>query len=63
VMLVMEFRPDSHPQVDSNTDDRPTFEYYWLRQRLGTWVSPRDSLDSPRFNTYRRTVPVLMPSE
>lgn len=50
-------------QVDINTDDRPTFEYYWLRQRLGTWISPRDSLDNARFNEYRRSVPVMTPSE
>jgi hypothetical protein len=57
---VMEFYPGSAPQVDSNTDDHPTFEYYWLRKRLGTWISPRESLDSPRFDKYRRTVPVLI---
>lgn len=54
---------DPRLQVDVNSDDRPTFEYYWLRQRLGTWVSPRESLDSPRFNSYRRSVPVMMPSD
>lgn len=59
-LQVMEFHPGSAPQVDSNTDNHPTFEYYWLRQRLGTWVSPRESLDSPRFDKYRRTVPVLI---
>jgi spermidine synthase len=61
---IMQFDARSpRPQIDLNTDDRPTFEYYWLRQRLGTWISPRDGLDNPRFNEYRRTVPVLTPLE
>jgi spermidine synthase len=54
---------DSRLQVDVNSDDRPTFEYYWLRQRLGTWISPQESLDGQRFNAYRRTVPVVLSSE
>ncbi len=54
---------DPRLRVDLNSDDHPTFEYYWLRQRLGTWVTPRENLDGPRFNEYRRTVPVMSPSE
>jgi len=54
---------DPRLRVDLNSDDHPTFEYHWLRQRLGTWVTPRENLDSPRFNDYRRTVPVMSPSE
>ena len=37
---------------------------YWLSQSLGTWVTPHENLDSPRFNDYYlRTVPVMSPSE
>lgn len=28
-------------EIDENTDDRPTFEYYWTRQTFGRWISPR----------------------
>jgi predicted membrane-bound spermidine synthase len=44
--------------LDSNTDDRPTFEYYWLRQRLGVWRSPRVALSDAVFDPLRRDVPV-----
>ena len=30
--------------VDNNTDDRPTFEYYWYRKLIGTWKSPQEGL-------------------
>jgi predicted membrane-bound spermidine synthase len=46
-------------RTDTNSDDRPTFEYYWLRQRLGSWTSPRASLAESRFDPYRRTLTVL----
>ncbi|MCR4523806.1 MULTISPECIES: hypothetical protein [Bosea] len=32
--------------ITSNTDDHPTFEYYWLRQMFGRWVSPRLEVSS-----------------
>lgn len=31
-------------EISHNRDDRPTFEYYWLRQRLGRWDDPRRHL-------------------
>jgi spermidine synthase len=30
--------------VRHNTDDHPTFEYYWLSRTFGTWTSPRTQL-------------------
>jgi len=43
---------------DLNTDDRPTFEYYKLRQWLGIWESPRKSLSDADFTPMQRVVPV-----
>lgn len=45
-------------RTDPNTDDRPTFEYYWLRQLLGTWSSPRVNFWDIDFKPYSQTVPV-----
>jgi|GEM_PF-689991 len=47
--------------TDPNTDNNPTFEYYWWRQRLGVWKSPRTSLTSEEFDQYRKNVPVAKP--
>ncbi|KQV19475.1 hypothetical protein ASC97_29175 [Rhizobium sp. Root1203] len=46
--------------TDANTDDWPTFEYYWLRQVLGTWASPRVGLGSIDLSNSSRTVPVIL---
>lgn len=43
-------------KTDPNTDDRPTFEYYWLRRTLGTWKSPR--LDLFGAKQYEHKIPV-----
>lgn len=45
-------------QSDANTDDRPTFEYYWLRQLLGVWQSPRAQLSDIDVKKYTTDVPV-----
>jgi len=46
------------PDIDANTDDHPTFEYYKFRQWTGKWVSPRVSLDAPQFDQFMRDVPL-----
>lgn len=33
------------------------------RPRVGAWVTSREGQDSPRFNDYWRSVPVISPSE
>ncbi|MBA4117332.1 MAG: hypothetical protein C0514_00345 [Candidatus Puniceispirillum sp.] len=45
-------------RTDPNTDDYPTFEYYWVRQLLGNWVSPRVSFQDLDFKPYFRDIPV-----
>ena len=50
--------PDSL-KTDPNTDDRPTFEYYWLRQILGSWVSPRVALYDLDVSPYTKSIPVV----
>jgi hypothetical protein len=44
--------------IASNTDDRPSFEYYWLRQTLGLWKSPRTEVSAPEFDAFRNQIPV-----
>ncbi|WP_368643551.1 hypothetical protein [Castellaniella ginsengisoli] len=48
-----------HLKVDANTDDRPTFEYYWLRQLLGTWKSPRLQFWDLDLEKYKTVVPTV----
>ncbi|CAM5620665.1 Polyamine aminopropyltransferase [Mycolicibacterium aubagnense] len=43
---------------DGNTDDRPLFEYFWWRQIMGRWVSPRVPLSDPRFEKQKVIIPV-----
>jgi len=45
-------------RTDANTDDRPTFEYYWLRQLFGVWQSPRVQLWDVDVKQYTTDVPV-----
>lgn len=45
-------------RTDANTDDRPTFEYYWWRQLTGVWVSPRVTLWDLDLNSYSKALPV-----
>ncbi len=45
-------------RTDSNTDDRPTFEYYWLRQLAGAWVSPRVHFWDIDFKPYSQMITV-----
>jgi predicted membrane-bound spermidine synthase len=49
--------------IDANTDDSPSFEYFWLRQLLGTWVSPRTSLADERFAKFEVTLHVTRIAE
>lgn len=46
-------------QTDTNSDDHPTFEYFWLRRALGIWRSPRIAL-SANVEAYKRSVPVRL---
>ena len=43
-------------KTDPNTDDRPTFEYYWLRKTFSKWKSPR--LDLSRAQQHELVIPV-----
>lgn len=45
-------------RTDPNTDDRPTFEYYFLRKLLDDWVSPRRQLGDVDLARYTTQVPV-----
>lgn len=45
-------------RTDANTDDRPTFEYYWWRQFTGVWVSPRVPLWDLDLTPHSRALPV-----
>ncbi len=47
--------------ADASTDDRPTFEYYWLRQLTGTWVSPRVQLSQVDLSQMTAQIPVSVP--
>lgn len=59
-LSVLAFNRDADlKDIDANTDDHPTFEYYKLRQWLGLWTSPRLGLDAPRFRSKSRSVPVV----
>jgi len=44
--------------TDANTDDWPTFEYYWLRQAFNKWASPRVGLDSINLDAESNLIPV-----
>lgn len=48
--------------IGHNTDDRPTFEYYWFRQLTNRWDDPRRSILSAA-PTAAHDVPVVMVSE
>lgn len=43
--------------VAHNTDDRPTFEYDWLRRLARTWVSPRRNLGDLKLD--KQSIPVV----
>ncbi|MCO6409068.1 hypothetical protein GTW23_12865 [Hoeflea alexandrii] len=59
VMAIRVFRSvDGLLHIDPNTDDSPTFEYFWLRQLLGRWQSPRVGLDADQFSSFETEVPV-----
>ncbi|MFU0504179.1 spermine/spermidine synthase domain-containing protein [Pseudaminobacter sp. NGMCC 1.201702] len=58
-VLVLD-RSSDLTAIDLNTDDRPTFEYYKLRQWRGTWESPRKSLSDGDFASMLRAVPVVV---
>lgn len=45
-------------RVESNTDDHPTFEYYWLRKLLGLWISPQTALWDIDLKAYSCKIPV-----
>ena len=45
-------------RTDPNTDDRPTFEYYFLRKLAGTWVSPRLEFWNLDLDVYTTNLPV-----
>ncbi|MDR2488875.1 MAG: hypothetical protein LBD42_05220 [Desulfovibrio sp.] len=47
-------------KTDANTDDRPTFEVYWLRRLLGVWASPRVNLWDLDLRQYVKAVPVVI---
>jgi hypothetical protein len=47
-------------EIASNSDNHPTFEYYWLRQKLGLWTNPRTEVSAPEFERFRRSVPVIV---
>lgn len=62
VMNAMYFdRVPDWLDIDANTDNRPTFEYYWLRKNFGKWKSPQVSLSGPQFQVLGFQVPVTMP--
>jgi hypothetical protein len=44
--------------VDNNTDNSPTFEYYWYRKLIGTWKSPRKALWDINMKPFITEVPV-----
>lgn len=50
--------PPAAKGVVFNTDDRPTFEYCWLRKAMGTWVSPIPNLWDLKLEA--RAVPVVV---
>lgn len=45
-------------KVDNNTDNRPTFEYYWYRKWRGTWKSPQEVMWNLDLKPYITEVPV-----
>jgi hypothetical protein len=45
-------------KTDPNTDDKPTFEYYFLRKLLGTWISPRVEFWNLDLKKYTIDLPV-----
>ena len=46
--------------IANNTDDKPLFEYFFYRQLVGSWKSPRISLDAKIFNSQKFSVPVIV---
>jgi spermidine synthase len=46
--------------VDNNTDNRPTFEYYWYRKLIGTWKSPQKALWDFNMKSFITDVPVYI---
>ncbi len=58
-VLVLD-NPQILSDVDANTDNNPTFEYYWLRKILGIWRSPRVELSNQQFAPLKKTVPVVV---
>lgn len=46
--------------IDYNTDDKPTFEYYWLRQTLDKWTSPREPVEKLANQSSIVTIPVVI---
>ncbi len=45
-------------KTNPNTDDNPTFEYYFLRKFLGTWISPRVEFWNLDLKKYTIDLPV-----
>jgi uncharacterized membrane protein YeaQ/YmgE (transglycosylase-associated protein family) len=45
-------------KTDANTDNHPTFEYYWFRQVTDSWVSPRVSLLDVDTESYAKQIPI-----
>ncbi len=43
--------------IAHNTDDRPTFEYYWLRRLARMWASPRRNLWDLKLD--KQSIPVV----
>lgn len=59
VMSIRVFRSvDDFLHIDPNSDDFPTFEYFWFRQLLGRWQSPRVGLDAAGFSIFETELPV-----
>lgn len=45
--------------VDNNTDNNPSFEYYWYRKLTGSWKSPNKALWDLDINQFITNVPVF----
>lgn len=56
-MTVFRSVPDEL-RTDANTDDRPTFEYYFVRQLMGSWRSPRQQFWDMDLRRYTIDLPV-----
>lgn len=53
---------EAFEDISRNTDDWPSFEYYYLRMLFDTWESPRVSLNSEDFSPWQSDIPVLIGS-